>query len=258
MPSGDPAASDSRRNGSNSDGTSSGGISGPPLATSMNAMPVAGAGRHLDPAVRDVVPDRVVDQVGDQPLDQHRIAQGGPGPRAACTVTGRARMAGAAASSASSASTATSSGSRGPVPRSLRASVSSASISASARSAAWRTSTAIASSCAGVRPGLASVTSIAVRITVSGVRSSCEALATKRRWLAKAASSRAEHGVEGVRQFLQLVVGPGQRDPLAQVLLRGPARRRGDGVHRPQRPARRRSSRARSRPRAIAASAPSE
>ena len=99
-------------------------------------------------------------------------------------------MAGAAASSASSASTATSSGSRGPVPRSLRASVSSASIRASARSAAWRTSTAIASSCAGVRPGLASVTSIAVRITVSGVRSSCEALATNRRWLAKAASSR--------------------------------------------------------------------
>jgi hypothetical protein len=37
---------------------------------------------------------------------------------------------------------------------------------------------------------LASVTSIAVRMTVSGVRSSCEALATKRRWLAKAASSR--------------------------------------------------------------------
>jgi hypothetical protein len=37
---------------------------------------------------------------------------------------------------------------------------------------------------------LASVTSIAVRITVSGVRSSCEALATNRRWLANAASSR--------------------------------------------------------------------
>ena len=39
MPSGDPARSDRRRNGSKSDGTSSAGISGPPLATSMNAMP---------------------------------------------------------------------------------------------------------------------------------------------------------------------------------------------------------------------------
>ena len=64
-------------------------------------------------------------------------------------------------------------------------------MSASARSTAPRTSAAMSSSWAGVRPGLASVTSMAVRITVSGVRSSCEALATNRRWLANAASSRA-------------------------------------------------------------------
>jgi hypothetical protein len=44
-----------------------------------------------------------------------------------------------------------------------------------------------------VRSGtaLARVTSIAVRITVSGVHSSCEALATNRRWVANAASSRS-------------------------------------------------------------------
>ena len=38
---------------------------------------------------------------------------------------------------------------------------------------------------------MAVVTSIRVRISVSGVRSSWEALATNRRWLANAASSRA-------------------------------------------------------------------
>ena len=49
----------------------------------------------------------------------------------------------------------------------------------------------MSSSCSGVRAGLAIVTSIAVRITVSGVRSSCEASATNRRWLANAASRRS-------------------------------------------------------------------
>ena len=46
-------------------------------------------------------------------------------------------------------------------------------------------------SCRAVGDGLARVTSIAVRITVSGVRSSCEALATNRRWVANAASRRS-------------------------------------------------------------------
>ncbi len=77
------------------------------------------------------------------------------------------------------------------VPWSLTARVSSASTMLSARSIERRTRTAMSSSCTPVGDGLARVTSIAVRITVSGVRSSCEALATKRRWVANAASRRS-------------------------------------------------------------------
>ena len=62
---------------------------------------------------------------------------------------------------------------------------------ASARSTDRLTRAAIASSCSGVLVGLESVTSIAVRIAVSGVRSSCAALATNRFWLVNAASSRS-------------------------------------------------------------------
>ena len=47
------------------------------------------------------------------------------------------------------------------------------------------------SRCAAEAAGLAVVTSIRVRISVSGVRSSWEAFAMNRRWLANAASSRA-------------------------------------------------------------------
>ena len=73
----------------------------------------------------------------------------------------------------------------------LTASVSSASVIASARSMERRTRRAMASSCSLECPGLASVTSMAVRITVSGVRSSCEASATKRRCAVNARSSRS-------------------------------------------------------------------
>ena len=56
---------------------------------------------------------------------------------------------------------------------------------------ASRTRTASTSSCPVVLTGLAMATSIKVRADVSGVRSSWAALATNRRWLAKARSRRA-------------------------------------------------------------------
>jgi hypothetical protein len=56
---------------------------------------------------------------------------------------------------------------------------------------ASRTRTASTSSCLVVLTGLAMATSTRVRAEVSGVRSSCAALATNRRWLAKARSRRA-------------------------------------------------------------------
>ena len=62
---------------------------------------------------------------------------------------------------------------------------------ASARSMDRRTRAAMSSSCCVVRVGLASATSMAVRMTVSGVRSSCEAFATNRRCAANARSRRS-------------------------------------------------------------------
>ena len=77
------------------------------------------------------------------------------------------------------------------LPWSLTARVSSASTMLSARSIERRTRTAMSVSCRAVGDGLARVTSMAVRITVSGVRSSCEALATNRRWVPNATSRRS-------------------------------------------------------------------
>ena len=64
------------------------------------------------------------------------------------------------------------------------------------------------------------------------MRSSCEALATNRRWASNAASQPREQAVERVAELLQLVVRAGEREPLVQVLRRDLAGRRG---HRPQR-----------------------
>ena len=72
-----------------------------------------------------------------------------------------------------------------------RASVSSDWTRRSVRSSASWTASAIERSSALEACGSASVTSSSVRMTVSGVRSSCEALATKRRWLAKAPDRRS-------------------------------------------------------------------
>jgi hypothetical protein len=76
---------------------------------------------------------------------------------------------------------------------SLTARVSNASIMVSARSIERRTRAAMSVSWRVVGDGLARVTSIAVRITVSGVRSSCEALATNRRWVANGRVQAFEH-----------------------------------------------------------------
>ena len=69
----------------------------------------------------------------------------------------------------------------------------------------------------------------------SGVRSSCEALATKCRWLAKRVVEPHEHPVERVGQLLELVGGALERDPLAEVLARDAARGGGDLAQRPER-----------------------
>ena len=65
------------------------------------------------------------------------------------------------------------------------------SSSASMRSSSRRSRSASVTTCAGTGPGLAIATSSDARIPASGVRSSCEALATKRRSEANERSSRS-------------------------------------------------------------------
>jgi hypothetical protein len=89
---------------------------------------------------------------------------------------------------------------------------------------ASRTTSPIVRSSAIDAPGSPRVTSTSVRITDSGVRSSCEALATNRRWLSNAASSRASIASNVSASSLSSSAGPSQRDPLVQRLVGEPAR----------------------------------
>ena len=144
-------------------------------------------GAEVDPAAAQVVADGVVEEVRDQPLDE---------PRVAARRRGLERRRGAWArwlwsASAASVIAARSSGRRSSGPRWLRASVSSASITRSCSAPAASTRSQIARSESASACGSASATSIIARSSVSGVRSSCEAFATNRRWASNAACRRA-------------------------------------------------------------------
>ena len=108
-------------------------------------------------------------------------------------------------------------------------------MSRSMRSFVSRTTTAIWRRSRSRASGSESVTSSSVRTIASGVRSSCEALATKRRWLSKAPSRRAEHRVEDVGELAQLVARAPEPDALVQGALRDRARGGRDPRDRPQR-----------------------
>ena len=95
------------------------------------------------------------------------------------------------ASTTSRVTAPTSMGTRARSPRWVCASVSSASISRSCCSLAASARPQAACSEATLDCGSASATSISVRCRASGVRSSCEALATNCRCASNAASSRA-------------------------------------------------------------------
>ena len=73
--------------------------------------------------------------------------------------------------------------------------------------------------------GSARATWSRVWLSMSGVRSSWEALATKWRW--------AEEPVDGVAEVFELVVGAGECETLVQVALRDSS---GGGGHDPERP----------------------
>jgi hypothetical protein len=73
------------------------------------------------------------------------------------------------------------------------------------------------------------------RMTASGVRSSCEALAIPLLAL-ECGLEPAEHLVEGLGQFAEFVAGACRRDPRGQVVSGCGAGGRRDLVHRAQRP----------------------
>ena len=106
-----------------------------------------------------------------------------------------------------------------------------------ARSEASRTTVAIRRYSATSASASASVTSISVRITASGVRSSCEALATKRFCVSNAAAIRSSIASKVSASSATSSSAPDVADPLVEGLLAEPLGGRGDLVQRAQRPA---------------------
>ena len=88
----------------------------PELVTERTAPAGLAAGGDLDVPGGDVVPDGVVDQVGDQLLDQEGVAVEGGGLEAGLDVQGEAAIAGRAAPRAALAIAARSAGWRSSRP----------------------------------------------------------------------------------------------------------------------------------------------
>ena len=144
-----------------------------------DGVPVAGRGRDLEVSTGRVVADRVVDQVGDQALEESGIAERRCGVEPRLDIKAQPlRPRGAALAALGLPGRRGRDRSRRSSPAWPRVRASNASIScsrccsdASTRSWALRSEAKFASE-------LASATSISARWRVSGARSSCEAFAT--------------------------------------------------------------------------------
>ena len=153
------------------------------------------------------------------------------------TCRSRRLIAGRAAARAALVMAARSAGWCSPVPASLLARVSSASIRRSCSALEASSSRLRACQVLVVAAGSARVTSSRVRSRVSGVSNSCEALAANRRWASKEASSRANRPSRVSAEFLELVVGSVQGQPLVQAAGGDPPGGGGDCAQRAQHPA---------------------
>ena len=226
-----------RRNGSASVGTAPGGTTGPLLAMRSSAPPGYRDGRDADPAARLVVPDRVVDEVPDHALDELLITGrlGRPevrlDPQPQPGDAGRGQLQGVLGHrrevqqlAARHALVADGQDQQrldhvlGPVDGPADAGGHVLELAGGA-----------------VRLGQDDVDGGAHHgqrgaQLVRGVRDE-PALRGERQ------VESLQHVVEGVGQLLELVLGPGQREPLAQVLVGGAAGGLGDRPHRPQHPA---------------------
>ena len=177
------------------------------------------ARRDLDAAAGDVVADGVVDEVRDQALAQARVARDRRGveARVDAQVASFGPLRGGRAGPRASTA-ARSNGSWWSRPRWLRESVSSASISRSCCSPAASTRAQRLAQRSTVASGSASATSTSVRSSVSGVRSSCEALATNWRWASNEASRRSSRPLNVFPSCLSSSSGPSSASRRCRLL----------------------------------------
>ena len=174
------------------------------------------SGADLDPAARHVVPQCVVDQVGDQPLGQSRAARRRGRGRARCQRQPPALASPAAVRPApGAASAARSTGSRWSRPAWPRASVSSAS-AAPAASPDTRTRSCAARSVSAVAPA-------------SGQRHLLRPLPRERgaQLVGGAGDEVALGGERGLQPGQQPVEGVGELAELVVAARSGPAARAG-------------------------------
>ena len=179
-----------RWNGTSSQSASPGAMTGPVLATVSTARPLS------VPTSAHTVPFATLwlralsTRLATARSDNARSPAISAGASVTAMASPRAAISVPRAASTSRVIAARSSGSRRPMPRWLRASVSSASISRSCSSPAARTrSQAVRSACPDAS-GLRIATSSSVRDRASGVRSSCDALVTNWRCASNDASRR--------------------------------------------------------------------
>ncbi len=228
-----------RRNGWVSCLTWSGSRTGPPFSTTSCARLSFDRGRDADPAARLVVADGVVDQVLDHAGEQ-RLAARDPRVRTAVAARRRSPMAEivsawrSIARRASSASETVDSSPSGPCW--VWARVRKLSSSRSTWSSSRRSRSASVRMCGGTGPGLAIATSSEVRIPASGVRSSCEALATNWRSNANERSRRSSSWSKVSASSFSSSSGPVEVQTLVQVGGGDLPGGRRDRAQRPQEP----------------------
>ena len=196
----------------------------PELVTERHGAAGAGPGGDLDIPARDVVPDGVVDQVGGQLLDQKRVTVEDGGLDIGADVQAEAVIAGRAAARASlvMAARSTDRARRGRCRRPGWHRLDEAFLLGVGGEQVLADGLPGGGGGGGVSEGDLEQ---GVFPGLGGWRSSREALAAKRRWASREASAAGEQVVEGVGEFLELVVGSWQRKALVQMVADGGRRR---------------------------------
>jgi len=181
----------SRWNGRKSRSTSAGGTTGPLLTTVRTALPSRVSVATSMWPWATLWFSALSTRLAASRSASRGSPAAGAADSAACTSRSRSSASGRRARRTWPASPARSKGSQVPRPACPRARVRSASMSCSCWAPAARTRSCAARRVSAVASGSARATWLRIRCLASGVRSSCEALATNWRWALNDASSRA-------------------------------------------------------------------